>query len=182
MGVSGKDIAMVAGGGILMWSGIHGSSISATLRAALSGNPASAPVTETIDFASSAGTSGATATGTEIGGVSGDYSSADIKRLWTANGGQQSTAAMAAAVAAAESDGNPKATSKNPDGGTNVGLFQLDTRGVGSGYTVAQLQDPGLNTRITVMATHNGTNWSEWGNPVTAQLPGHQYTPGSAVP
>jgi hypothetical protein len=62
-------------------------------------------------------------------------------------------AVLATAVALAESGGDPKATSKNPDGGTNVGYFQLDTPGgEGAGYTVAQLQDPALNARVAYAA------------------------------
>lgn len=58
-------------------------------------------------------------------------------------------AVMAVAVALAESSGDPNATSPNPDGGTNVGLFQLDTPGgVGAGHTEAQLKSPALNAQI----------------------------------
>ena len=38
--------------------------------------------------------------------------------------------AIAVAVAMAESTNNPDATSSNPDGGTNVGLWQIDTKNV----------------------------------------------------
>ncbi len=98
--------------------------------------------------------------------VSGSYTLAELQALWTSQGGSPSTAFEAANVAMAESSGNPGATSANPDGGTNVGLWQLDTRGVGSGYSVAQLSDPATNARITVLATANGTNWSEWADAV----------------
>jgi hypothetical protein len=47
--------------------------------------------------------------------------------------------------------------------------------GVGAGYTVAQLQNANLNAQITIMATNNGVNWSEWSDPVANSLPGHQY-------
>lgn len=90
------------------------------------------------------------------------YDHAHLESLWTSNGGSPGTANLAAAIAQAESSGVPTATSSNPDGGTNVGLWQLDTRGVGAGYTVAQLQDAGTNARITVMGSANGTNWGPW--------------------
>jgi hypothetical protein len=61
-----------------------------------------------------------------------------------------------------ESSGNPQATSSNPDGGTNVGLWQLDTKGKGAGYSVLALQNAMNNARITVLASANGTNWSAW--------------------
>lgn len=108
-------------------------------------------------------------------------SRSQIEALWTGNGGPADTAAFAAAIAKAESGGRTAVESHNPDGGINVGLYQLDTRGVGSGYSINQLADPVTNTRITVMATRGGVDWTYWGNPVAAAV-GHHYTPGSPVP
>lgn len=105
----------------------------------------------------------------------GTYTHADLVRLWTVNGGDPTTAGFAADVAMAESSGESNATSNNPDGGTNAGLWQLDTKGVGSGYTVAQLQAPDTNCRITIMATRNGRDWREWSDPVVNSLPGRMY-------
>lgn len=85
-----------------------------------------------------------------------------IRTLWTSNGGSASTAAVAAAIALAESSGRTAVTSGNPDGGTNVGLWQLDTKGVGAGHSVAELQDPTTNARITIMGSANGTKWGQW--------------------
>jgi hypothetical protein len=82
--------------------------------------------------------------------------------LWIKAGGPLSTAPMAVARAWSESSGRVDATSGNPDGGTNVGLWQLDTRGVGSGHSVTQLQDPLTNAQITVRATRGGRDWAEW--------------------
>lgn len=85
-----------------------------------------------------------------------------IVALWTGNGGNPGTANLAAAVAMAESSGRTGVTSPNPDGGTNVGLWQLDTNGEGAGHTIDQLSDPATNARITVLKSANGTNWSHW--------------------
>ena len=85
--------------------------------------------------------------------------------LWVSAGGNPATARNAVCHAMQESGGNSQATSNNPDGGTNVGLWQLDTRGVGAGYTVEQLKNPFLNARITVRATQGGYNWAEWSTP-----------------
>jgi Lysozyme like domain len=98
--------------------------------------------------------------------VSGAYTLPEIETLWTSQGGSGETAFEAANVAMAESSGNADATSANPDGGTNVGLWQLDTKGVGAGYTEDQLKDPATNARITIMHTANGTNWSQWADSV----------------
>lgn len=97
------------------------------------------------------------------GGGSGEVlTDAQIIALWIYEGGSISSAKDALARALSESSGNTAATSGNPNGGTNVGLYQLDTTGVGSGYSVSQLEDPYTNTQITVKATNNGTNWAEW--------------------
>jgi hypothetical protein len=89
-------------------------------------------------------------------------SNAQIIALWLNQGGQLSSATQAVARALSESSGSTTVTSANPDGGTNVGLYQLDTKGVGAGKTVAQLQDPYTNTKLTVDYTNNGQNWGAW--------------------
>lgn len=91
------------------------------------------------------------------------YTYAQLEQLWINNGGSKATAPIAAAIAEAESSGNPDATSANPDGGTNVGLWQLDTPGGGgSGYSVAQLQDPNLNASVAANVSQDGSDWSTW--------------------
>lgn len=96
------------------------------------------------------------------GGGGGNLSGFQIIALWIYEGGSINTAGVALARALSESSGNPAATSANPDGGTNIGLYQLDTKGVGSGYSEAQLKDPYTNTKITIAATNGGTDWREW--------------------
>jgi len=91
-----------------------------------------------------------------------NYTYAQLEGLWINAGGSAATAPLAAAIAEAESGGNAAVTSANPDGGTNVGLWQLDTLGVGSGYSVAQLQDPAANAAIAVKGSSGGANWSSW--------------------
>lgn len=86
----------------------------------------------------------------------------EVIGLWIVEGGTISTAPVALARAYSESSLNDTVTSTNPDGGTNVGVYQLDTRGVGAGYTEAQLSNPATNTRITVDATKGGQDWSDW--------------------
>jgi hypothetical protein len=68
----------------------------------------------------------------------------------------------------AESSGDTLSQSSNPDGGTNWGLWQLDTKGVGAGHPVADLTDPVKSTQITIMATRNGTDWADWADSYTA--------------
>jgi hypothetical protein len=190
MSVDAAGLGSVAFGIVILYAGIKGISVTAALTSIVKGtSPAANPVTNpiTVTTQTAAGTTG-TATGsgfdvaTGIPAGSASYSSASaVEKLWTDNGGPADTAAFAAAIAQAESGGSATVTSSNPDGGTNVGVFQLDTKGVGSGYTVAELQDANLNTQITIMATNGGTNWVEWGDPVSAAVGGH-YTPGAPVP
>jgi hypothetical protein len=86
-------------------------------------------------------------------------------KLWTANGGNPAAANNAACHAIQESTGRSWVTSSNPDGGTNVGLWQLDTKGKGAGYSVAQLQNPDTNARVAIFGSNNGSDWSAWATP-----------------
>lgn len=91
------------------------------------------------------------------------YSYGQLMQLWINNGGSKATAALAAAIAEAESGGRSDAKSPNPDGGTNVGPWQLDTPGGGgAGFSVQQLQDPNTNAAAAVRASGGGTDWSTW--------------------
>jgi hypothetical protein len=82
--------------------------------------------------------------------------------LWIKAGGSIGSAPSAVAHAWAESTGRTGVISDNPDGGQNVGLYQLDTKGVGAGHTVAELQDPLVNTQLAVKGSHDGSNWGPW--------------------
>ncbi|SRR6266481_3986664 len=87
---------------------------------------------------------------------------AQLEGLWIANGGSKAVAPLAAAIAMAESTGRTNVTSANPDGGVNVGLWQLDTKGKGAGHTVADLQNPATNAALAVQGSKDGTDWSAW--------------------
>lgn len=162
---------MAAGGGvILLWSAVTGRKWSTVFKSVIKGeNPAKIAPSEPITGAAFYG-SGLTGTGldTLVGGPGGHgfYTHAQLETLWQQAGGSAAAANNAACHGDQESGGNPKATSGNPDGGTNVGLWQLDTPGgKGAGYSVSQLMNPLLNARITVRATNNGRDWSAWATP-----------------
>jgi hypothetical protein len=124
-----------------------------------------ATVTEELSQAIStaqAAAPAAAAGGTPALPASGEYSHSQLETIWKLAGGNPAKADLAAAIAQAESAGQPKSTSPNPDGGTNVGLWQLDTKGKGTGHTIAQLQNPATNARVTVAASSNGADWSAW--------------------
>lgn len=92
------------------------------------------------------------------------YTYAQVEGLWLNAGGPAAAAPLAAAIAMAESGGNSDAVSTQLNGTcTNAGLWQLATPcGGGSGYTVAQLQDPATNAAVAVTVSQQGANWSTW--------------------
>jgi hypothetical protein len=131
-----------------------------------SGQTSAASIEASVEQTAEAGGAANTGPAGTAPAVSGDYDLQSLQALWQSQGGSGQTAFEAANVAMAESGGRPAVTSSNPDGGTNVGLWQLDTKGVGAGYTTEQLSDPATNARITVMHSANGTNWSSWADAV----------------
>jgi Lysozyme like domain len=133
-----------------------------TEQAAIAAEVAGASATENTQAASPAAPAVPQAQTGDTGVTGGTYTHATLMTLWGLNGGASGTADIAAAIAMAESSGRSTVTSPNSDGGTNVGLWQLDTRGKGAGYTVAQLQNPDTNARVAVFGSANGTNWSAW--------------------
>jgi len=68
---------------------------------------------------------------------------------------------IAVSVALAESSGNANATSHNPDGGTNTGLWQIDTKAHPQ-WTEAQLKNAITNAHAAFSVSSSGTNWSAW--------------------
>lgn len=166
----GYGIGAVAAGAVFLWAGVKGYSIPQTLRDIITGKsplkqPQATGISGDVSGTSASTTAGVLGVSSSALPSSGTYTTAQLQALWQQAGGSASTAQNAACHAMQESGGNPRITSPNPDGGTNVGIFQLDTKGVGSGYTVAELQNALNNARITVFATANGTNWSKWSTP-----------------
>lgn len=172
-------VLIIALGAYLTWFGIHYWRSDTPwptdpLKAVLTGKPIPVPDRSTGEAAiksvvANAGSVTETAPNGPVvghspgaGATKATMTKDEIKSLWTGNGGAPGKADLAAAIAEAESSGRTWITSPNPDGGTNVGLWQLDTNGVGAGHTVDQLSDPATNARITIMGTANGTNWSHW--------------------
>jgi hypothetical protein len=158
--LNGTAMAAATAGGILIYSGLSGYSVLRAIQNILHGQPPKAGQTN-ASFTASLGKD----TGGNGPAPKGSYSHAGLMKLWGQAGGSAATARNAACHAMQESSGNPRITSSNPDGGTNVGLWQLDTKGVGAGHSVTELQDPFTNARITVHATKNGLDWSEWATP-----------------
>jgi hypothetical protein len=162
-------LALAAAGTLLAWSGIKGKNWTAGLRDLIAGQSpleaGSIPIVPSSGSASEAVDTSGVVPGQVGSPTRGVYSEPQIKALWLLAGGTSNSAGNAVCHALQESSGSATVTSRNPDGGTNVGLWQLDTRGVGAGHSVSQLQNPLTNARLTVKATNDGQNWSQWATP-----------------
>lgn len=158
----GIGLGAMAIGSILVYGGLKGYSPLKALQNIIQGKPANTGQNTTL-LSTPGGTNSPGATATTVPNSSGSYSGAQIEQLWISEGGNPAKASIAACIVAHESSGNPGAESANPDGGTNVGLFQLDTPGgKGAGYTVDELKNASLNVRIAIRASANGNDWSAW--------------------
>jgi hypothetical protein len=87
------------------------------------------------------------------------YTYAQLEGLWVNAGGSSATAPFAAAIAEAESGGQEAVTSANPDGGTNVGPWQIDTT---NGYSAEYLSNGANNAAAAVSMSQGGANWGDW--------------------
>jgi hypothetical protein len=164
MPVKGGYLILAGGGALLIWSGLKGKSWSTVLKGILQGKKPG-DITTAYDITGT-GAGGPNSAGLPPSAPSGGlWTQSTLEGLWVSAGGSPASARNAACHAMQESSGNASVTSSNPDGGTNVGLWQLDTRGVGAGYSVSALQNPYTNARITVRATGGGSNWSQWATP-----------------
>jgi Lysozyme like domain len=85
------------------------------------------------------------------------FNYAQLEGIWIAAGGNKQTAAMAAAIAMAESGGNSQASNTNSNGSIDRGLWQINSSN-GSGSTF----DVMTNARTAVQMSNNGTNWRPW--------------------
>jgi hypothetical protein len=165
-GIDGVALGAIGAGSLFLYAGIRGVSVLKALQSLTQGK--APPAGNGATSASSPGSS----TFLGLPGVqasalpsAGTYNAGQLAALWVQAGGDPAQAQNAACHAMQESSGSATVTSPNPDGGINVGLWQLDTKGKGAGYTVAELQNAQNNARITVFATSNGRDWSAWATP-----------------
>lgn len=87
----------------------------------------------------------------------GAYTLQELEALWVKAGGSQVYAPMAAAVALAESGGNPGASNRNKNGSVDRGLWQVNS--IHGGLSTF---DPLANARAAVSISTGGTNWRPW--------------------
>jgi len=87
------------------------------------------------------------------------YNYAELEGLWIVAGGNKTAAPIAAAIALAESGGDPTI----PNGPYVMGLWQINTApNANPEYTVTQMKDPLANAVAAVKISNDGTNWNPW--------------------
>lgn len=90
-------------------------------------------------------------------GTATDYSYSELESLWTQAGGNPASAPIAAAIAMAESGGNPSVV--NSIGAT--GLWQI-LQSEHPQYSTTELQNPLTNAQAAVSISNDGSNWNPW--------------------
>lgn len=128
------------------------------------------------------------ACGTGWGQGCPNLTQSQIAQLWVANGGNPAQAQTAAAIALAESGGNPNAIGDNGD---SCGLWQIDTA-YHPQYSCSWLSNPANNVAAAMNISGNGSDWTPWttycksGNGVNCVGPGQgtyqQYMNGAVTP
>lgn len=93
-----------------------------------------------------------------MGSVIGPFwSYAQLEWLWIHQSGPADKAALAAAVAVAESGGGQNSVNVNSDGSTDRGLWQIN-----SVHGALSTFDPYLNVNAAIGISNNGSNWNAW--------------------
>lgn len=98
-----------------------------------------------------------------------DLTFAQLEALWIQAGGSKQAAPVAAAIALAESRGNPNALNNNPaTGDYSVGLWQINYYGnlaparTAEFGTPAQVANPLANAKAAVALSGGGANFTPW--------------------
>lgn len=114
----------------------------------------------------------------------------ELEQLWTAAGGSADADAVSAAVALAESGGDPSVIHNTayPDRPNysppvkgaqpeySIGLWQINQL-AHSQYTTAELLTPSGNARAAIAISSNGADWSPWSTYTSGAY--KQYLPGA---
>jgi len=96
-------------------------------------------------------------TGTGVGAAGPMFNYAQLEGIWILAGGNAQQAAMAAAIAMAESGGNANASGTNNNGSIDRGLWQINSsNGSMSSFDVM------TNARAAIFMSNGGMNWRPW--------------------
>lgn len=113
--------------------------------------------------------------GGTAGTVSGRMTNAQLQALWIANGGNPAYAAQAAAIAMAESGGNPDAINYSDPHGGSFGLWQINAV-----HGSLATTDPNANAAAAVAISNNGLNWYPWSTYGSGKYLDYLGDPGSS--
>jgi hypothetical protein len=91
------------------------------------------------------------------GRIQPHYTAMQLQQLWLQAGGNAATAPLAAAIALAESGGNPNALNHNTNGSIDRGLWQIN-----SVHGTQSTLDPLANAQAAVAISNHGSNWQPW--------------------
>jgi hypothetical protein len=87
----------------------------------------------------------------------GTYNKKQLEGIWRQYGGKPSASGLAAAIALAESAGNPNAENHNTNGSIDRGLWQINSvHGAQSTFNIEG------NTKAAISISSNGSDWSAW--------------------
>lgn len=104
-----------------------------------------------------------------------NYTYAQLEGLWIQYGGNKAVAPTAAAIAMAESGGNPNAFNGADPSGGSKGLWQINgAHGAQSSFDVA------TNTRAAIAISGDGKNWQPWSTFSSGAY--RKYLNASAIP
>ena len=93
----------------------------------------------------------------------GAYNKAQLEQLWTSQGGNPAAAGIAAAIALAESGGNPDDNYAPGPQEDSRGLWQINVAPTANPqYGKLNLYDPTQNVKIAIAMSQNGRNWRPW--------------------
>lgn len=88
-----------------------------------------------------------------------------LEQLWISQGGNPAMAPIMAAIALAESTGNPQAYNGTDPYGGSYGIFQINgshTSTYGGAFNVNNLYDPAYNTQAAIQLSGNGVHLTPW--------------------
>lgn len=97
-----------------------------------------------------------------MGGAGGTYDKPRLMQLWQSQGGPASVANLAAAVALAESSGNPGSIGIPTTAGRAHGLWQIMWPLHAPSYPGRDPLNPADNAYMAVRLSNGGTNWQPW--------------------
>lgn len=98
--------------------------------------------------------------GAEMGAhAGGQLGKAALANLWTRAGGSRAVANLAAAIALAESGGNPRAVNRNANGTWDAGLWQINQI---HGYPMQWLFNAANNAKAAVRIWRDAGGFSPW--------------------